>query len=66
MAEQEQKKKPTVSKTDADELAAEDAARQPAKADTAIVDETDDLLDEIDSILEEQSVLVNYKQRGGQ
>lgn len=32
----------------------------------ARVDEIDDLLDEIDTILEAQTVLVNFRQRSGQ
>jgi hypothetical protein len=31
-----------------------------------LIEDTDDLLDEIDSILEEQAVLTNYRQRSGQ
>lgn len=31
-----------------------------------IIEELDELLDEIDAVLEEQAVLVNYRQRSGQ
>ncbi len=31
-----------------------------------IIDDVDRLLDEIDQVLEEQAVLVNYRQRSGQ
>lgn len=65
-----------VEKKDADELAAKDAARQQdtergrreAKAAERQehLEDIDDLLDEIDGLLEEQEVLANYKQRGGQ
>ena len=34
--------------------------------DAGLLHDIDELLDEIDSVLEEQSVLVNYRQRSGQ
>lgn len=65
-----------VSKTDSDELAEKDAARQQdtergrreakTKARDDKLEDIDGLLDEIDTILEEQEVLTSYRQRGGQ
>lgn len=46
---------PEVSK----EIVAEDA-------DGALLNDIDELLDEIDAVLEEQSVLVNFRQRSGE
>jgi hypothetical protein len=37
-----------------------------AETDAGLLSDIDELLDEIDSVLEEQSVLVNYRQRSGQ
>jgi hypothetical protein len=34
--------------------------------DGGLLNDIDELLDEIDTVLEEQSVLVNYRQRSGQ
>jgi hypothetical protein len=34
--------------------------------DTALLTDIDDLLDEIDAVLEDQSILVEYRQRSGQ
>ncbi|HKY76391.1 MAG TPA: ubiquitin-like protein Pup [Acidimicrobiia bacterium] len=34
--------------------------------DAGLLNDIDELLDEIDAVLEEQSVLVNYRQRSGQ
>lgn len=57
---------------DAEALAEEDAAKaaEAAAAKTAtkseVADDADQLLDEIDALLEEQSVLTNYRQKGGQ
>jgi Pup-like protein len=46
---------------------AEEVAAQPAGGGgEELLDDTNELLDEIDSILEEQSVLTNYRQRSGQ
>jgi len=36
------------------------------ETDAGLLSDIDELLDEIDSVLEEQSVLVNYRQRSGQ
>ena len=38
----------------------------PAAHDTELVDSMDELLDEIDSVLEDNATLANYRQRGGQ
>lgn len=73
MSQQQQKK---VSEKDAEDLAEKDTARVyetekdrlariKAKGEE-LKDDLDDLLDEIDSVLEEQAVLVNYRQKGGQ
>lgn len=59
MAERIQKQKP------APQERKEEAKVEP-KVDEADLSATDDLLDEIDSILEEQEVLINYRQKGGQ
>ncbi len=34
--------------------------------DTALLSDVDELLDEIDSVLEDQSMLTNFRQRSGQ
>ena len=44
--------------------AVEEAAPQPRA--TVNVEDIDDLLDEIDSVLEDQAVLISYRQRSGQ
>jgi Pup-like protein len=36
------------------------------ESDAGLLSDIDDLLDEIDAVLEEQAVLVNYRQRSGQ
>ena len=36
------------------------------ESDAGLLSDIDDLLDEIDSVLEEQAVLVNFRQRSGQ
>lgn len=68
MPEQVQKKpQPSVSKQDAEQLAADDAAVAEAQAKPAAdLSDLDELLDEIDGLLEEQEVLTNYRQKGGQ
>jgi hypothetical protein len=38
----------------------------PEEADTGLLSDIDELLDEIDMVLEEQSVLLNFRQRSGQ
>jgi hypothetical protein len=35
-------------------------------ADAGLLSDIDELLDEIDAVLEEQAVLVNFRQRSGQ
>lgn len=61
-----------VTQEEAEKLAAK-AAEEQAAVDTAteekskdIKDLTDEFLDEIDGLLEEQEVLVNYRQQGGE
>lgn len=51
--------------------AAEAAAAKAARAAKAatkneVAEDADELLDEIDALLEEQSVLTNFRQKGGQ
>ena len=36
------------------------------ETEAGLLNDIDELLDEIDTVLEEQSVLVNYRQRSGQ
>lgn len=56
-----------VSEADAQAMAEADAAVQTAQANPqADLSDLDDLLDEIDTILEEQEVLTSYRQKGGQ
>lgn len=43
-----------------------EAAKQASVEKEDIKGKTDDLMDEIDSLLEEQDVLVNYRQKGGE
>ena len=59
MAEQVQKQKPAPQEKQS-ETAHSEGGEQ---ADLA---ETDALLDEIDALLEDQEVLVNFRQKGGQ
>lgn len=67
MAEQIRKPKPQETKESLDQLAEEDAAVQEAQSKPAAdLSDLDDLLDEIDGLLEEQEVLTNFRQRGGQ
>lgn len=61
------KPRPQLPQEEAARLAEEDAARASAeRAGDQLVDEAADLLDEIDALLEEQSVLTNFRQKGGQ
>lgn len=64
----QKEKKPAVTKREADEMAADAAADQEAveKAQASEVQSEDDLMDEIDGLLEENDVLVNYRQKGGE
>lgn len=61
-------KRPTVTQKEAAELAADAAADQEAveKAQSSEALTDDELLDEIDSMIEENEVLINYRQKGGQ
>lgn len=34
--------------------------------ESSVIEETDEFLDEVDKLLEDQAVLVGYRQRGGQ
>jgi hypothetical protein len=36
------------------------------EGDTALLNDIDDLLDEIDAVLEDQSILVEFRQRSGE
>ena len=57
----------SMPKHEADQLAEADAARASAnERSTEVIEDVDDLLAEIDSILEEQSVLTNFRQKGGE
>jgi hypothetical protein len=65
--EQIRKPQPKETKESLDALAEQDAAVQEAQSTPAAdLSDTDDLLDEIDALLEEQSVLTNYRQKGGE
>ncbi len=64
-----------VSTEEAEELAEQDARQQDTErgrreakvaAREEHLDDIDDLLADIDAILEDQAVLVNYRQKGGQ
>jgi hypothetical protein len=56
-----------MAKRDAERLAEEDAARVQDRAEVGrAIEETDDLLADIDALLEEQEVLVNFRQKGGE
>lgn len=69
MAEQIRKPKPQESKQSLEQLAEDDAAVAEAQAKPAAdTSDLDDLLDEIDSVLEEnaQEFVAGYIQKGGQ
>jgi Pup-like protein len=57
---------------DAEALAEEDAAKAAdavaakGSARNEVAEDADELLDEIDALLEEQSVLTNFRQKGGE
>jgi hypothetical protein len=38
----------------------------PEESDAELLSDIDELLDEIDAVLEEQAVLVNFRQRSGE
>lgn len=59
MAEQKRIQKPAPQEKQAE-------TAHSAGGEQADLTETDDLLDEIDSILEEQDVLINFRQKGGE
>ena len=59
MAERVQKQKPAPQEKEA-ETAHSEGGEQ------ADLSETDALLDEIDGLLEDQEVLINFRQKGGQ
>lgn len=57
----------TMAKHEAEELAENDAERAAAeRAAAETIEDTDDLLADIDALLEEQSVLTNFRQKGGE
>ena len=57
----------SIPKHEADELAEADAVRASSNERASeVIEDVDDLLAEIDSILEEQSVLTNFRQKGGE
>jgi len=70
VASQERIEKPkqtTSTEAELEQLAADDAAVQEAQSKPAAdLSDLDDLLDEIDGLLEEQEILTNYRQRGGE
>lgn len=59
----EQRKAPTRSR--GDDVRQRETA-EPGAASPDLVNEIDGLLDEIDSVLEEQTVLTSYRQKPGQ
>ena len=59
MAERVQKQKPAPQEQEAQ-------TAHSTGGEQADLSATDDLLDEIDAILEEQEVLTNFRQKGGQ
>lgn len=70
MAGQERVQKPkqtTSTAAELEQLAADDAAVAEAQSKPAAdTSDLDDLLDEIDGLLEEQAVLTNFRQKGGE
>jgi hypothetical protein len=56
-----------MARRDAERLAEEDAARAQEQTGSGRSSEvTDDLLADIDALLEEQEVLLNFRQKGGE
>lgn len=60
-----------MAKHEAERLAEEDAQRAAVQEDgerdgTEIIEDIDDLLADIDALLEEQSVLTHFRQKGGE
>jgi hypothetical protein len=70
MASARSQARSNLPRQDAEALAEEDAAKaaEAAKnpARNEVAEDADELLDEIDALLEEQSVLTNFRQKGGQ
>ena len=70
MASARSQARSNLPRQDAEALAEEDAAKaaEAAKNPTRneVAEDSDELLDEIDALLEEQSVLTNFRQKGGQ
>jgi Pup-like protein len=72
MASARSQARSNLPRQDAEALAEEDAAKAAAAAATKtparneVAEDADELLDEIDALLEEQSVLTNFRQKGGQ
>ena len=63
--------RPQLPKEEAQRLAQEDACAAAAAGRAATgasdpISDIDDLLDEIDAVLEEQAVLANFRQKGGE
>lgn len=56
-----------MAKREAERLAEDDAAAvQDRERAESAVEDTDDLLADIDALLEEQEVLVHFRQKGGE
>lgn len=60
-----------MAKHEAERLAEEDAQRAAVQEEgerdgTEIIEDIDDLLADIDALLEEQSVLTHFRQKGGE
>ena len=68
MAEQEQKKKSSGTRSTEQEVEVEEAAPASSERGEKIKAELDDLLDEIDEVLEDnaEEFVRNYVQKGGQ
>ncbi|HZI37469.1 MAG TPA: ubiquitin-like protein Pup [Acidimicrobiia bacterium] len=72
MASTRSQARSNLPRQDAEALAEEDAAKAAAEASAKasarneVAEDADELLDEIDALLEEQSVLTNFRQKGGQ
>ena len=59
--------RPQMQKREAERLAEDDAKRAAKRSDDReVIEDADELLDEIDALLEEQSILTNFRQKGGQ
>jgi hypothetical protein len=77
MASARSQARSNMPRQDAEALAEEDAAKAAKAAEAKagpskgsgrneVAEDADELLDEIDALLEEQSVLTNFRQKGGQ